>query len=429
MSITRAAIILTCITIFATNDVKAQLIDDVVSAEVTANRSKVYVNEEFQIVIAINSTGVSLDQQFQLTGMPDASRLVCKEFRELPAERNMQGAQIREKRRFCCDATAIAPGILAVAPALRIGLVSGFGPFRQISRHEIRSKALSLPVLPLPEAGKPAGFSGAVGQFSLDVEISPSDVAAGDLITVTTMIRGKGYLEPVSVMNVSPGANFKVYPARSIPGNVPGEKVFEQILVPQSTNAAAIPRVSFSFFDPLRDSYMLAGKGPFPMTFHPPRKATAQDIYRPGAQPAKSGAPAVRPRSTVRQGTGREMSVFKIAAIAAYWTAVVLVSFWITLNSARGSKIAIGVFLLAAVIFLPLRNMISRQGAGLSTAITIRTEKARLAPAYSALISFNVPRDSALTIVETHGSWSKIQQGDKKGWMPSDSLTNSVAEK
>ena len=117
------------------------------------------------------------------------------------------------------------------------------------------------------------------------------------------------------------------------------------------------------------------------------------------------------------------------AAIAFYWTVVVVLLLWITLYFTRGSKVAIGVFLIAAALFLPFRNMISRRNTGLNTAMTVRTEKARLAPAYSAIVSFNVQRDSTLKVVEIYGSWSKIQVGDKKGWLPSDALTNSIAEK
>src|ERR1017187_288590 len=69
---------------------------------------------------------------------------------------------------------------------------SFFGP-----RTEPRPVALSVPmqnmqVLPLPKDNVPANFNGAVGKYTMTFSAGPTNVAAGDPITVKIQISGQG---------------------------------------------------------------------------------------------------------------------------------------------------------------------------------------------------------------------------------------------
>ena len=73
-----------------------------------------------------------------------------------------------------------------------------FGMFQQMQVEE-RRVALSaepetLTVLPLPKENVPANFNGAVGSFSMSVTAGPTNVAAGDPVTVKVQISGRGAL-------------------------------------------------------------------------------------------------------------------------------------------------------------------------------------------------------------------------------------------
>ena len=59
------------------------------------------------------------------------------------------------------------------------------------------SAPLTVEVRPVPSAGQPASFSGAVGRFSLKVEAQPKVLKVGDPLTVTVTLRGEGLLETV----------------------------------------------------------------------------------------------------------------------------------------------------------------------------------------------------------------------------------------
>src|SRR5262249_56847351 len=87
------------------------------------------------------------------------------------------------------------------------------GPPRQPV--ELTSQPLVLDVLPLPEQGKPADFSGAVGRFSLDVRGAPLDVTAGDPVTMTYTLRGDGDLSSVAPPAIAGSDTLRVYPVQA----------------------------------------------------------------------------------------------------------------------------------------------------------------------------------------------------------------------
>src|SRR5207244_4971818 len=116
---------------------------------------------------------------------------------------------------------------------------------------------LTLSVLPLPDAGKPAGLSGAVGHFDFDVKAAPLEVAVGDPVTVTSTIRGDGALDAVKPPAIAANDRLRVYPVQvaNQPAAKAGEKVFEQVVIPLAAGMVALPDLRFSYFAPAERSY------------------------------------------------------------------------------------------------------------------------------------------------------------------------------
>ncbi|OGV69632.1 MAG: hypothetical protein A2283_23555 [Lentisphaerae bacterium RIFOXYA12_FULL_48_11] len=408
--------------LFFLNTAPAQVLQDMVSAEVRASRDNVYLNELFQLEISLTSLGLGLDQNLQLLSMPDGSKLILSGFREFPLERSMKGNQIMEKRRFICDARAIKAEAIEISPSIRIGIVSGFGLFRQISRHDIKAKALSLLVKTLPDTGKPAFFSGAIGNFSIEAALSSENATVGDLINITTTIRGKGYLEPVSSISIPASPNFKVYPPKQIPALDTNTKTFEQILIPQNTNAVTIPAITFCFFDPIDNTYKSISKGPFKITLQTNKKTITEAIYKPKEIPHSgdlSSGKNIREEKTVPR---KDIRKIRMAVAICYWLIIITLSLMLTIKYRKGSIAALVLLIIAAIAYIPLWNLLQ-----LSTneATVVRNDKARLVPAYSSMACFNILRDTSARILDQHGAWTKVEIDGKRGWIPSDSLTNS----
>ena len=82
-----------------------------------------------------------------------------------------------------------------------------------------------LEVLDLPARGRPPGFSGLVGKYSIAAEAAPTEVNVGDPITVTLKISGPRYLGNVDLpaLGSQPALarHFKI-PSERSPGTVKG---------------------------------------------------------------------------------------------------------------------------------------------------------------------------------------------------------------
>ncbi|MGH7971698.1 MAG: BatD family protein, partial [Limisphaerales bacterium] len=79
-----------------------------------------------------------------------------------------------------------------------------FDPFGMFGRNEQRQVVLATELekvqsLPLPQENVPAGFNGAVGAYTLSMSAGPTNVAAGDPITVKVQISGRGSLDSLKL--------------------------------------------------------------------------------------------------------------------------------------------------------------------------------------------------------------------------------------
>ncbi len=161
-------------------------------------------------------------------------------------------------------------------------------PFAQHRPIELRADGVAMQVQPLPEAGRPADFTGAVGQFDLEVSAKPTELHAGDPVTVHMRVSGEGNFATVDAPHIDAGSDFKAYPTQTSPKPGDGEKVFEQVLIPLHAGAQRIPAVRFSFFDPEAGTYRTLARGPFPLTVQAPTEEHGTKVVEaPQAQAAK----------------------------------------------------------------------------------------------------------------------------------------------
>jgi hypothetical protein len=155
------------------------------------------------------------------------------------------------------------------------------GMFQRIERHPvtINSQPITLSVMEVPEKGRPADFSGAVGKFDLDVKVSPTEVKAGDPITVRMSLKGQGNLELANLPQLRETKLMKVYDPQVRQEN--GERIAEQVVIPQSENLSEIPAIKFSYFDSYAGEYRTVQKGPFPVRVKPPERGEDLKIVGP----------------------------------------------------------------------------------------------------------------------------------------------------
>lgn len=134
------------------------------------------------------------------------------------------------------------------------------GPSYVEVKKNLSSNKLSLDVKKLP-TGRPAGFSGGVGQFSINSSISASEVKTNEEITLKVRVKGIGNMKLVGNPIMDFPSEFEVYDPIidnkfSLKTNgFSGEKVFEYVITPRASGTYTIPAARFIYFDPLSDSY------------------------------------------------------------------------------------------------------------------------------------------------------------------------------
>jgi len=164
--------------------------------------------------------------------------------------------------------TAVRPGPLTLGPFTASAVLvmpsqnQGGDPFfrqffNQGEQHQITlaSEPVTVQSVPLPEQNKPADFSGAIGNFTLNASAGPTSVTVGDPITVRVQISGRGALDAITLPVPAAWNNFKTYPPttkqeNSDPFGFQGTKTFEQIISPQNADVHELPALTFSFFNP-----------------------------------------------------------------------------------------------------------------------------------------------------------------------------------
>lgn len=165
-------------------------------------------------------------------------------------------------------------------------------------RFTLTSEPVVIKSDPLPAAGRPPGFSGAVGRFDFAVEAGATNIAVGDPITLRMQIQGSGALDSLQGFNIEwPG--FKSYPPTAKtespdPLGLTGTRTFEQVVVPEKADIKEIPMLVFSFFDPELRTYRTLRNPPIPLIVRPSGAGVAAPTVLAG-----SPQPATPPRQDI----------------------------------------------------------------------------------------------------------------------------------
>ena len=266
-------------------DPQGDELKDHIYLTLTAAKERVYLNEAFTITIKLYHRQIEVREIEYPTFL--ASAFSAREFTE-PSRTE----EVIDGVRFYClnFQTVVYPvstGQLTLGPAqLKCSLVlkeqsrrrnslfddemffnqSPFDNFfgRAEKRPTVlKSEALRITVRAHPPDGKPRDFSGAVGQYALQVEAKPTEVKVGEPITLTMRVTGRGNMETVSLPKLYGLDRFKTYDPLIKVGE--RGKSFEQVLIPEDASVKAIPEIRFSYFDPEGERYHTIKKAEIPL--------------------------------------------------------------------------------------------------------------------------------------------------------------------
>jgi hypothetical protein len=125
----------------------------------------------------------------------------------------------------------------------------------------VSAGARTINVKPLPETGKPIGFSGAVGQFDFKATAPKTDVKNGENIDLNVVVSGNGNLKLFSLPKPVVPSALEMYdpvhkenittPLSGMTGSISDKYT----IVPQFKGKYPIKPMQFSYFDPKSGTY------------------------------------------------------------------------------------------------------------------------------------------------------------------------------
>ncbi|MDR3261147.1 MAG: BatD family protein [Tannerella sp.] len=138
-----------------------------------------------------------------------------------------------------------------------------FDTYQDVKK-ELTSSPVTIDVKPLPP-GKPASFSGAVGNYTMKSSINSTNVKTNEAITVTVTLSGNGNIKlaknpdivfPNDFETFDPKVDTKI---KTTTAGTGGSKTIEYMAIPRFAGDFEIPAISFSYFDPKDGTYKTLG--------------------------------------------------------------------------------------------------------------------------------------------------------------------------
>lgn len=173
----------------------------------------------------------------------------------------------------------------------------------------------------LPRASRPAGFSGAIGDFEISSRLSSEEIRQGDPITLTLQLRGRGNLDRIDAPSFPESSEWRVYPPRTEvsfneDSRVEGLVEIEYILSPRQSGEIEIPELKFSWFHPRTQEYQEHRVPAQTVRVRPDSGATAGQGRQPTAPENLQVASDLRPLAT---RLGRRTTLEPVWHQTAFW--------------------------------------------------------------------------------------------------------------
>jgi hypothetical protein len=156
----------------------------------------------------------------------------------------------------------VAPGTILVPPA-RLSYTVPLGPsfFSREETRSLQSERVTIVALPIPSAGRPVSWNGAVAQsLGLSVELPEGVHRVGDPFVMTVRVTGEGNVQllPRPVLDIAwaslvPTSERVV--VDSLASVARGAKEFDWLVTPTTAGKVTLPAIPYAYFDPPAATY------------------------------------------------------------------------------------------------------------------------------------------------------------------------------
>ena len=249
-------------------------------AELVVPKESAYVGEQIPIELRFY-----FNQRLQYQPYPqgqypliDGEGFVTKKYPE-PTEKQLEtNGRVYHVVVYKTGLTGVKTGKLELQSATQSFLISmpfgmrsapGFiDPTEAFQQQvvDVKTNGASIDIKPLPAAGRPANFSGPVGDFTLTTSAQPTKARTGDPVSMKVEIKGLGNFDRMEQPTLTNTDGWRAYrPSEDIQAldelGLSAVKIFNFPLV-ASKPLNNLPTVQFSYFDPNAEKYVTLKSSP-----------------------------------------------------------------------------------------------------------------------------------------------------------------------
>jgi hypothetical protein len=179
---------------------------------------------------------------------------------------------------------------------------SFFGdPQYQYQTQTLTAKPVTIEVLPLPTQGRPADFSGLIGEYHVEASVDQRTPSVGEPINLAVTVTGPPPISLVPSLDFSAqkdlARNFRVPRDPVLPSATGATAArFQQMIRARSADVTEVPPIGFNYFDTISGTYKLAQSRPIPIKVKPSTEVGMgddSDDADNSAAPAKASAAVV----------------------------------------------------------------------------------------------------------------------------------------
>lgn len=234
-----------------------------------ASKTKVHEQEALLVTYKLYFANVDVTQLTNNTKLPEFTGFLKQDLEQGEIQTELEHYNGRNYQTAVLYRTILYPqhsGDISIDPAkfeavLRVQTQQRprsifddfFGSYTNVTKM-LTAPGVTIHVSALP-GGKPAGFSGGVGEFTLTPSISQTELQTNDAVTIKLDISGTGNMKLLKTPAIDWPEGFEPYDPKvtnnfkTTTAGVSGTKSIEYLAIPRSAGEYTIPAVHFSYFD------------------------------------------------------------------------------------------------------------------------------------------------------------------------------------
>tara|TARA_B110000285_G_C14994903_1_gene548281 strand:- start:10 stop:1089 length:1080 start_codon:yes stop_codon:yes gene_type:complete len=171
--------------------------------------------------------------------------------------------------------------------------------FGRSERFNVYTPPTQIKVRTLPTEGKPEGFSGAIGQFNMQVSADSDSTRVEEPIMLSLKLSGSGNFDRIKGPEMPKTRGWRSYnPESTFEPNdsqpLKGMKRFDYVFIPETAGSRKLPEVTFSYFDPNTEKYVELSAPALTVKVAPSDRPAVATVAAPEAE-QQDPAPTISP--------------------------------------------------------------------------------------------------------------------------------------